>query len=88
MGVCDNAHRGIVISDMFPNYKSFILDQVLFQRSFFKKKNCKPFLNVFYLLQSVKYNPLMAKFLAGYLLISSRSVAIFAVQQIDKNASI
>jgi hypothetical protein len=59
-----------------------------FKEAFFKKKNCKSFLNVFYLLQSVKYNPLMAKFFAGYLLISSRSVAIFAVQQIDKNASI
>ncbi|KAH8521980.1 hypothetical protein POPTR_001G102600v4 [Populus trichocarpa] len=52
-GICDIAQRGILISDMFSDYMSFILDQV-----------------------------------AGYLLISSSSVAILAIQQIDKTASI
>ncbi|KAJ6341786.1 hypothetical protein OIU78_009856 [Salix suchowensis] len=52
-GIYDVAQRGILISDKFSDYMSFILDQV-----------------------------------AGYLLISSSSVAILAIQQIDKTESI
>ncbi|EEF51132.1 CASP-like protein 4A4 [Ricinus communis] len=52
-GVCDIAHRGILISDMVSDYLSFILDQ-----------------------------------LVGYLLISCCSVAILAIQQISRSASL
>ncbi|KAK9276469.1 hypothetical protein L1049_006002 [Liquidambar formosana] len=52
-GVCDIAHRGILISDKLSDYISFILDQ-----------------------------------LVGYLLISSSSVTVLAIQQIEQTTSL
>ncbi|KAF3448511.1 hypothetical protein FNV43_RR09224 [Rhamnella rubrinervis] len=55
-GICDIAHRGILISDMISDYTSFILDQVLTTS----------------MLQ-----------LVGYLLVSSSSVAVAVLQDIE-----
>lgn len=52
-GICDIAHRGILISDMVSDYLSFILDQGV-----------------------------------GYLLISSSSIAIPVVKQLEKNPAL
>ncbi|XP_021300620.1 LOW QUALITY PROTEIN: CASP-like protein 4A4 [Herrania umbratica] len=52
-GICDIAHRGILISDKTSDYLSFVLDQ-----------------------------------LAGYLLISSSSVAIPIIRQVEKSTPV